>query len=325
MIFLVFVWFSILLGTLSLVLFMTRRSSGDKSMDQRMAVIHASDGNVPGAASTAAPLLLKVKSAGRLGWLEAILQRYEFGQMLQATIVQSNTSTTVSMLVVISLGVSLLAFAIIWIFVPILVVDLPTAILLAFVPYWILSFKRSRRVNALNTVLADTIDMLARALRAGYSMVGAIGMVAENAQEPAATEFGEIFKQQNLGLPLRDALLQLLDRYPSLDLRVLVTAVLVQRETGGNLAEILDRTVFVIRERLRIQGEIRVQTAQGRLTGWILSALPVIMLILINMVNPGYSSILLHDPVGRDLIYISACMLIVGAFIINRIVNGIEV
>ncbi len=93
---------------------------------------------------------------------------------------------------------------------------------------------------------------------------------------------------------MRDALMQLLDRVPSADLRVLVTAILVQKDTGGNLAEILDRTVFVIRERLRIQGEIQVQTAQGRLTGWILSALPVVMLVLLNLVNPGYSSILLQ-------------------------------
>ena len=126
-------------------------------------------------------------------------------------------------------------------------------------------------------------------------------------------------------MPLRDALMQLLDRVPSADLRVLVTAILVQKDTGGNLAEILDRTVFVIRERLRIQGEIQVQTAQGRLTGWILSALPVVMLVLLNLVNPGYSSILLHDPLGRKLIYFSLGMLTVGALIIRHIVNGIEV
>ncbi len=96
--------------------------------------------------------------------------------------------------------------------------------------------------------------MMARALRAGHSMVSAIEMLSENAQEPAASEFGEIFNQQNLGLPLRDALMQLLDRVPSLDLRVLVTAILVQKDTGGNLAEILDRTVFVIRERLANSG-----------------------------------------------------------------------
>ena len=167
--------------------------------------------------------------------------------------------------------------------------------------------------------------MMARALRAGNSVVGAIGMLAENAQEPAASEFGEVFKQQNLGLPLREAMLQLLDRVPSADLRVLVTAILVQKDTGGNLAEILDRTVFVIRERIRIQGEIQTQTAQGRMTGWILSLLPVGMMVLLNLVNPGYSTILLTDPLGRKLIYFSLGMLVVGAFIIRQIVNGIEV
>jgi tight adherence protein B len=167
--------------------------------------------------------------------------------------------------------------------------------------------------------------MMARALRAGHSVVGAIGMLAENAREPAATEFGEVFKQQNLGLPLRDALLQLLDRVPSADLRVLVTAILVQKDTGGNLAEILDRAAFVIRERLRIQGEIQTQTAQGRLTGWILSALPVGMMFLLNVVNPGYSTILFSDPLGRKLIYLSLGMLAIGSFFIRQIVNGIEV
>jgi tight adherence protein B len=134
-----------------------------------------------------------------------------------------------------------------------------------------------------------------------------------------------MFKQLNLGLPMRDALLQLLDRVPSADLQVLATAILVQRDTGGNLVEILERTVFVIRERLRIQGEIQVQTAQGRLTGWILAALPVVMMVLLNLVNPGYSTILFHDPFGRKLMYFSVGMLVVGSFIIRRIVNGIEV
>jgi len=292
-------------------------------MNQRMEAIHLAGGAL--IATTSSPLMLKVKTTGRLGRLDAILHQFKFGQLLQTNIMQADSSTTVSMLLLLSLGIPVLAFGIMWIFAPIVLVDVPAAIFLGFIPYWTLRIKRSRRINAFNAVLADTIDMLARSLRAGYSMGGAIGMVAENAPEPARTEFGEVFRQQNLGLPLRDALLQLMDRYPSLDLRVLVTALLVQKETGGNLVEILERTVAVIRDRLRIQGEIRTQTAQGRLTGWILSALPVIMLILINVINPGYSRILLTDPVGRKLIYISVCMLITGTYIINKIVTGIEV
>jgi len=156
-------------------------------------------------------------------------------------------------------------------------------------------------------------------------MAAAIEMVSQDSVQPVASEFGEVFKQQNFGLPLREALMQMLDRVPSQDLRVLVTAILVQRETGGNLVEILDRTVFIIRERLRIQGEIRIQTAQGRMTGWILSALPVLMLLVINVLNPGYSKILLTDPIGKTLIYIGVALIVVGSIVINRIVNGIEV
>jgi len=119
--------------------------------------------------------------------------------------------------------------------------------------------------------------------------------------------------------------MQMVDRVPSQDLRVLVTAILVQRETGGNLVEILDRTVTVIRERQRIHGEIRVQTAQGRLTGWILTALPVVMLVLINLTDPGYSKILFTDPTGRKLIYVGIAFIALGAFFIRKIINSIEV
>jgi tight adherence protein B len=324
MILLVLGFLSILLITFALVVILTRQSPEEKSISQRMALIHT----VRRSEINSAPettQLLKATRTGKLGWFEEALDRYQFSQKLQLRIKQANSSTTVSTLILSSLGLFLAGYATAWFFAPLVLIDLAAGSALGFLPYGILSFKRSRRINAFNSVLAESIDMMSRALRAGHSMVGAIEMLSTNAQEPAASEFSEIFKQQNLGLPLRDALMQLLERVPSLDLRVLVTAILVQKDTGGNLAEILDRTVFVIRDRLRIQGEIRVHTAQGRLTGWILCALPVVMLALINMLNPGYSSILLHDPLGHKIIYASVGMLTVGTVIINRIVNGIEV
>ncbi len=269
--------------------------------------------------------MFKATSRGRFGWLDEIVEPYEFAQTIQKRILQAGSSTSVATLMMSSVGLFLGGYFIAWLFAPMVLIDLAAGAGLFWLPYGILSFKRTRRISAFNAVLAESIDMLARALRAGHSVVGGMEMLAANAQEPAASEFGEIFKQQNLGLPMRDALMQLLDRVPSADLRVLVTAILVQKDTGGNLAEILDRTVFVIRERLRIQGEIQVQTAQGRLTGWILSSLPVVMLVLLNLVNPGYSQILLTDPFGRKLVYFSIGMLAVGALIIRRIVNGIEV
>ena len=224
-----------------------------------------------------------------------------------------------------SLGLLLAGFAVTWVFAPMILIGAAAGAVLSLLPYGILSIKCKRRIDTFNAALPEAIDMLARALRAGHSVVGALEMLAENAQEPAASEFGEVFKQLNLGLSIRDALMQLLDRVPSADLRVLVTAIMVQKDTGGNLVEILDRTVYVIRERLRIQGEIRIQTAQGRLTGWILSGLPVVMMVLLNLVNPGYSGILFHDPSGQKLIYAGLGMLAVGSLIIRHIVNGIEV
>jgi tight adherence protein B len=313
---------SILLATFAVVVAMTRRSPNEQTIAQRMALIHLSAKKEDGPEATQ---LFKATRKGRLGWLEEILEPYPFARALRIRILQANSSTTVATLILTSLGLFVAGYCIMWLFASMVLIDVAGGVALGLLPYGILSFKRSRRINAFNAVLAESIDMLARALRAGHSVVGAIEMLSENAQEPAASEFGEIFEQLNLGLPMRDALLQFLDRVPSSDLRVLVTAILVQKDTGGNLAEILDRTVFVIRERLRIQGEIQVQTAQGRLTGWILSALPIVMMVVLNLVNPGYSTILFHDPFGRKLMYFSMGMLALGAFIIRRIVNGIEV
>ena len=150
----------------------------------------------------------------------------------------------------------------------------------------------------------------------------AIAIVAEQAAEPARTEFDEVYKKQNYGLPFREALLQLLERVPSQDLRVLVTGILVQKDTGGNLAEILDRILFVIKERMRIQGEIRIHTAQGRMTGWILCALPIVMLVVINLVNPGYSNVLFTNPLGKEILYIGIGLLVTGGLVIRQIING---
>ena len=319
----VLVFLLILSATFGVVVAMTRPSPQEKLMDQRMASLYQAKNKSGATAKT--EQLFKATSRGRFGWLDEMLEPFPFTQMMQKRILQAGSSTSVASLMVYSLGLFLGGYFLAWLFAPMVLIDLAAGAGLSVLPYGILSFKRTRRISAFNAALAESIDMMARALRAGHSVVGAMEMLATNAQEPAASEFGEIFKQQNLGLPLRDALMQLLDRVPSADLRVLVTAILVQKDTGGNLAEILDRTVFVIRERLRIQGEIQTQTAQGRLTGWILSSLPIVMLVLLNLVNPGYSQILLTDPFGRKLIYFSIGMLAVGTLFIRRIVNGIEV
>jgi tight adherence protein B len=198
-----------------------------------------------------------------------------------------------------------------------------TAAMLAglFIPYGLLKFKSARRLKAFNTALPDAIDLMARALRAGHSMSSSIELIADQSTEPLAGEFGQVYQQQKFGLRFREALVQMTARVPSRDLQFLVTAILVQKETGGDLTEILDRTSHVIRERVRIEGEVRTHTAQGRLTGWILGLLPVIMLALINIVSPGYSSLLFHDPTGQKLLYAGGALIIIGGLVIRKVVD----
>jgi tight adherence protein B len=232
---------------------------------------------------------------------------------------------TVSTLLLSSVGLAIMGFIAAYLCVSILAVQILTACALGYIPFGLISIKRGRRIAAFNAALPDAIDMMGRAMRAGHSMVASINTVSEQSAEPVKSEFREAFKQQNFGLPLRDALNQMLDRVPSQDLKVLVTGILVQKETGGNLAEILDRTAGVIRERLRIQGEIRTHTAQGRMTGWILCSLPVVMLFMINFINPGYSDVLMNTQLGHELIAVGIGLLIAGAMTIRYIINGIEV
>ena len=269
--------------------------------------------------------LLKEETIGNFGWIDDMLDQFSVTAKIQKLITQADSKTTLGSLIVTSMGIALLGFLIAIVIVPFLPIAIAAAAFFAYTPLLYLSICRSRRIAAFNKALPDSIDMIARSLRAGHSMIAAISIVAEHAVEPVGSEFSEVFRKQNFGLPIRDALTQLLERVPSQDLRVLVTAILVQKDTGGNLAEILDRTVKVIRERLRIKGEIRTHTAQGRMTGWILCALPVVMLVLINMVNPGYSKVLFNDPFGRELLYVGIALLTVGGLVIRQIVNGIEV
>ena len=310
----------LILGVFAVVM---RPTAEQKIVMKRMASMRAS--TLDGVGTGKGDGLLKEETIGNFNWLEEMMEQFSITEKLQLLILQADSKTTVGSLIVTSFGVGLAACFIAYLFIQFLPIAFAAAVAAAYAPFLLLSFRRSRRVAAFNKALPDAIDMIARSLRAGHSMIAAIGIVAEHGVEPVGSEFGEVFRKQNFGLPIRDALGQLLNRVPSQDLRVVVTGILVQKDTGGNLAEILDRTVKVIRERLRIQGEIRTHTAQGRMTGWILCALPIVMLVLINMINPGYSKVLFHDPFGRELLYLGVALLAIGGFVIYHIVNGIEI
>jgi len=305
--------------------FTMRPTEEQRSVNSRLAAIRAQRKSGMGGGGDEQDLLLKEPAPGNFGWLEDMLQQFPITEKVQLLILQAHSSTTFGTLLATSFGLAIAGCFFTFLFFQFLPLACAAAVMMAFVPFAVLTFKKKRRIDAFNKNLPDAIDMMARSLRAGHSMVAAISIVAEHAPEPVGSEFGEVFRKQNFGLPLREALTQLLERVPSQDLRVVVTGILVQKDTGGNLAEILDRTVKVIRERLRIQGEIRTHTAQGRMTGWILCALPVVMLVLINFINPGYSTVLFKEGFGRTLLYTGIVLLCIGGFIIRQIVNGIEV
>jgi len=294
-----------------------------KAFQSRMDAIAARA--AVGEAPTEALQLLRKQAVARFGWIEQLLSHYAPMQRFRTFVMQSGIKDDPAFIIVQTLVLAGAGYVGVMFFSHMPILALAGGLVLSTLPIGRVWWVRRRRVKTFEDSLAHGIDMMARALRAGHSIAGSIEIVSQGSPEPAASEFGEVFRQQNFGMPLRDAMMQMLDRVPSQDLRVLVTAILVQRETGGNLVEILDRTVQVIRERQRIHGEIRTQTAQGRLTGWILTSLPVVMLILINFVDPGYSKVLFTDPTGRDLIYAGVVFIAIGAFWIRRIINRIEV
>lgn len=253
--------------------------------------------------------------------ISIFLERYRFAKRLKVLLAHANSSLSVAGAVLTSAGTAVFCGVAVFVFLRTLPLVAVACAAGCAMPYWVLRFKRGRRLKAFNAALPDAIDLMARALRAGHAMGSSIEMVAEQMPEPLAFEFVQVYQQQRLGLQFRDALLQMGSRVPSRDLQFLITAILVQKETGGDLTEILDRAAYVIRERIRIEGEVRTHTAQGRLTGWILGLLPIIMLVLINIVSPGYSTVLFHDPIGQKLLYAGAALIFVGALVIRKIVD----
>jgi tight adherence protein B len=258
-------------------------------------------------------------------WLEEVFGRATSTEAIKLLLLQADSRWSAGTLIFLWLSIFVVVFSIVSLSSRMTLVAFCAAAIASYLPFVFLKYKRSKRVNAFSKLLPDSIEMIVRALRAGYSIVAAIQIAAEQSIEPAKSEFTEVYKKQNYGLPLRDALMEMMERMPSADLRVLVTGILVQKDTGGNLAELLERIAVVIRERVRIQGEIRVHTAQGRLTGWILCLLPVVVLLALNLISPGYSTPLFTDPFGQKMLYIGLGLLVIGTFIIRKIINGIEV
>jgi len=194
-------------------------------------------------------------------------------------------------------------------------------LVLGLAPYIFLAQKRKLRFRKFSQQLPAAIDLIARSMRAGQALPAALDLVANEVRDPVGSEFRRAVDEQSFGLPFRESMMNLGRRIQVPDLQFLITAILVQKETGGNLVQILEKTSHVISERIRVEGQTRVKTAQGRFTGWLLCALPFAIYIILNVLNPGYESILFEVPFGRMLVGIAVILMIFGMFIVKRIVT----
>jgi tight adherence protein B len=196
-----------------------------------------------------------------------------------------------------------------------------TGVVLGVMPFGFVLVKRHRRFGAFEKHLPEALDLMVSGLRAGHSLLAAMALVARECPEPICGEFKICFEEQNYGLEMKAALESLITRVPLQDLKITTTAILIQKESGGNLAEVLDKTAYVIRERFRLKRQIMVHTASGRLTGLILTLLPVVLGVAIYFIDPGMISILWHRPIGIKLMWLAAGLIAVGGFVIYKIVD----
>jgi tight adherence protein B len=311
------IFLAVALGTISLALFLEwaqERSRQRKVIDQLKSFDQTlTEGGIPG--------LFRGGPAGRSALLQSIAARTPAFADLELLIQQSAVTLTMEVFLLLSvglsvaLGVSTLMFTRLWL------PAVGAAVLGGLLPYMRVRRQRTKRLNAFEAQLPESIDLLGRAIRAGHPLSSGLKMVADETREPIAGEFRRAFEEQRFGLPFEDAILAMADRVTLVDVRILVTAILIQREVGGNLAEVLDNLASVIRARFVIRRQLRTYTAQGRMSGYVLAVLPIAVGTIIYLLNPTYIGILFTDPMGKLMLATASVMQIIGFLWIRNIVN----
>jgi len=298
-------------------------AGGAGTMEQQKQTLNRLDSVLVGARTRGDEVLdiRRQELLSTIPWLNRWLQRMDLFPRLRLLLYQADLKWTVGGLLLMCAFLWVIAAnALYWrtgtVAFSILLGSLAGAGPLAYV-----FSKRSSRFNRFEERLPDALDMMVSALRAGHSFTSAMGTAAREASPPVAGEIKTCVDEQNFGLELRTAMSNLAVRVPIDDVRMIVTAVLIQKESGGNLAEILEKVASIIRDRFRLKRQIRVYTAQGRLTGWILSILPVVLGVGLYMVNPENMSLLWKRPVGVKLLWTATIMTTIGGLIIRKIIR----
>ena len=265
--------------------------------------------------------LVRDEMMSSVPWLHRLMLQWSWSTKLQDYLVQAGMTTKPAKIVLMSGVLGVAGYLISGYFLPHFFAAAPIGIIAALIPLVVVVFRRRRRLRKFEEHFPEALDLLGRAVRAGHAFTTGLEMISKECAEPLAGEFRTAFEEQNFGLPLRDALMNLAERVPIIDVRFFITALMIQKETGGNLAEILDGLARVIRERFRIYRDVRVRTAQGRLTAGILIALPIAMMGILSIINPKYIGILFTDPQGPKMLIIAAVLQVIGSAILWKIIH----
>jgi len=240
---------------------------------------------------------------------------------LDSRLDRSGLSMTLANFLAIVIGLGLVGFIISFIFTRNIYLSLAAGIVLLLVPFFYMEYKKRERELKFTEQFPDALSMISRSLRSGHSFTSAIELVGTEVSDPVGKLFKTAYDQQLLGLRINDTLNNLNNRIDSLDLRFFTTAADINREVGGNFAEILDKLADTIRERIKIRRQLKVHTAQGRMTGYILAVMPIVVFFLMNFMIPGYQKNLLENDTGRTILIFAAVMQLIGFLVIRRIIN----
>ena len=263
--------------------------------------------------------LAREELLSEIPWMNRLLIKLQASSRIKKMIDQADSDITVMQLVLFSLTAGVLAFlAVSMISTSFLLMGV-FGLIAAAVPFLHISIKRKQRLNKFLRLLPDALDLMSRGLSAGHAFTESLQMVSTEMPEPIASEFRKTYEEQNLGLSLKLALENMVQRMPLLDLRMCVTAVLIQRETGGNLAELLEKVAYTIRERFRIMEDLKTLTLSSRWSAWLLCALPILLAIYMSVMNPGYMDVLWKDPRGHKLIALAGIMQVAGMLMVRKI------
>lgn len=303
------------------LLLVASQAGASRALKQTMTRLDAVTISARQAAVDEVALLKREELLSSIPWFDRWLRSFNVFGKVRLLMQQAELSWTVGGLALASLGCWALAGTAVYLRTGALGPAALIGAAAASIPWLYLLQKRAHRFAAFEQSLPEALDLIVSALRAGHGLTAAIGTVAKEMADPIGKEFRQCFEEMNFGLELRTAMVNLMARMPIQDVKIVVTAILVQKESGGNLAEVLDNVAGIIRERFRLKREIRTRTAQGRLTGWILTGLPVVLGTLFYISNPEYISLLWKHPLGLKMLYSAVVMTIIGGLIIRKIVR----